>query len=115
MHEPSLRAWAERRGRTLVPQVMTMEHLRRRRERLRSLAAQRGATSIAVFGSVARGEARPDSDIDFLVEFGPGRNVLDLAELIVDLEEELGRPVDVVEIRIESLAAEAVRKEAIPL
>ncbi|MGH7868188.1 MAG: nucleotidyltransferase family protein, partial [Candidatus Dormibacteraceae bacterium] len=84
-----------------------------RRERLKSLASKRGARSLAVFGSVARGEAEPDSDIDFLIELGEGRNVLDLAELIGDLEEELGRAVDVVEIRVETPATKRVRQEAI--
>jgi predicted nucleotidyltransferase len=115
VHEPSLQAWAEKRGRFLVPQVMTMEFLRQHRERLKEVAAHRGARSLAVFGSVARGEAQADSDVDFLIELEKGRNVLDLAALIVDLEEELGRSVDVVEIRVQSPATERVRREAIPL
>ena len=47
-----------------------------------------------MFGSVARGQARPDSDVDFLVEMEAGRTVLDLSELILDLEEALDREVD---------------------
>jgi predicted nucleotidyltransferase len=53
----------------------------------------------ARFGSVARGEARADSDVDFLVEMDTNRSVLDLSELILDLEDGLGREVDVVQIR----------------
>jgi len=51
--------------------------------------------NIRVCGSVARGEARPDSDIDLVVDMDDNRDVLDLVELVLDLEEELGRRVDV--------------------
>jgi len=51
---------------------------------------------VRVFGSVARGEARPDSDVDFLVTFEPDRSLLDLGGLILDLEDLLGWSVDVV-------------------
>ncbi len=94
---------------------MTLTRLREKRERILSLAAARGARDIRVFGSVARGEARLGSDVDFLVEMEPGRNVLDLSELMVDLEEELGRRVDVIEIRAESPIAARIRREAVPL
>jgi predicted nucleotidyltransferase len=57
---------------------------------------RRGVVRASIFGSVARGEERPESDVDFLVEFEPGRTLFDLAGLCLDLEEELGRPVDVV-------------------
>ena len=49
-----------------------------------------------MFGSAARGDAREDSDVDFLVEFEPGRSLLDQAALAVDLQELLGRKADVV-------------------
>jgi len=55
----------------------------------------RGVTRAGVFGSTARGEARPESDIDFLVEFEKGRSLLDLSGLRLDLEEVLGCEVDV--------------------
>ena len=54
-----------------------------------------GARDIRVFGSVARGEERPDSDIDFLVTLEPGRTLMDLARLESRLEALLGRSVDV--------------------
>ncbi len=93
----------------------TLEELRARRAELLRLAAARGARNMRVFGSVARGEARADSDVDFLVELEPGRTVLDLSELILDLQEALGREVDVVQIRRPSPLAERIQREAIPL
>jgi predicted nucleotidyltransferase len=104
---------ARRRKASELP--MTLNRLREKRARILSLAAARGARDIRVFGSVARGEARLGSDIDLLVEMEPGRNVLDLSELMVDLEEELGRRVDVTEIRSESPIAARIRREAVPL
>jgi predicted nucleotidyltransferase len=94
---------------------MTLEGLRARRTDIEHVAARRGAHNIRVFGSVARGEARPDSDVDFLVEMEPGRTVLDLSELILDLEDVLGCKVDVVEIRRPSPLAEKIRAQAVPL
>ncbi|MBI4492248.1 MAG: nucleotidyltransferase domain-containing protein [Chloroflexi bacterium] len=94
---------------------MTLQDLRARRRDIERAAALRGAYNIRVFGSVARGEARPDSDIDFLVEMEPGRTVLDLSELILDLEEMLACEVDVVEIRHPSAIGEQIRAQAVPL
>ena len=56
---------------------------------------RRGVVRAGVFGSVARGDAGPDSDVDFLVEFEPGRSLVDLAGLRLDLAEVLHRDVDV--------------------
>jgi predicted nucleotidyltransferase/DNA-binding XRE family transcriptional regulator len=93
----------------------TLADLRARRDELLAIAARHGARQVRVFGSVARGDARPDSDVDFLVELERGRTVLDLSGLILDLEDALGRKVDVVEVRRPSEAAERVRHEAVPL
>jgi uncharacterized protein len=57
---------------------------------------RRRVVRASIFGSVARGDERPGSDLDLLVEFEPGRTLLDLSGLRLDLQEELGRPVDVV-------------------
>lgn len=65
------------------------------RERVIAIAHEHRAASIHVFGSVARGEDTPDSDIDFLVEFLPPLNLLTRIGLIDDLEAELGVSVDV--------------------
>ena len=69
-----------------------------------------------IFGSVARGEAGPHSDVDFLVELDPDRSLLDHAALQVDLEALLGRKVDVVtEGAIYWLLRRRILKEARPL
>ncbi len=70
--------------------------LEQTRDEILRLAARYGATNVRVFGSVARGEAQPESDIDFLVRMEPGRSIFDLAALVTELEALLGRPVDVV-------------------
>jgi uncharacterized protein len=92
---------------------VTLEDLRKRRGEILEIAAANGARNIRVFGSVVRGRARPDSDIDFLVEFEPGRGVLDLSGLILDLQDALGREVDVVEISEPSRIADRILREAV--
>lgn len=71
------------------------ELLQSKREKILQIAARHGARKVRVFGSVAQGEARRGSDIDFLVEMDEGRSLLDHAGLILDLERLLKRPVDV--------------------
>jgi hypothetical protein len=76
---------------------MTLEELlKEKRPEILRIAAKHGAHSVRVFGSVARGDAREDSDVDFLVDFEPGRSLLDHAALTLDLQELLGRKADVV-------------------
>ncbi len=94
---------------------LTLAALRARREEILRIARARGARKVRVFGSVARGQARGDSDVDFLVEMESGRTVLDLSELILDLEEALGCPVDVVENGRPSPIAERIQREAVPV
>jgi predicted nucleotidyltransferase len=93
----------------------TLEDLRARREEILRVAARHGAHNIRVFGSVASGRARMDSDIDLLVELEPDRTVLDLSGLILDLREELGREVHVVETGQTSRVARSIEREAVPL
>ena len=73
------------------------EELHKRREEIMGIAARHGARSVRVFGSAARGEERPDSDVDFLVEMEPGRSLFDMGRLLLDLQDLLGRKVDLVE------------------
>lgn len=70
------------------------EEIRKRRTEILRLARRRGAHNVRVFGSTLRGDAGPDSDIDFLVDLDPDRNLLDLGGLQMDLQELLERPVD---------------------
>lgn len=69
--------------------------LQDRRPDILRIAASHGASNIRVFGSAARGEDRPDSDLDLLVEMEAGRSLLDLVGLGQDLEDLLHRKVDV--------------------
>lgn len=71
-----------------------LDQVMRQRDAILHLATQRGARNVRLFGSVARGDARDDSDIDFLVDLAPGRSLLDLGGLLMDLQSLLGRPVD---------------------
>jgi uncharacterized protein len=67
-----------------------------KRQDILRLAAQHGARNVRLFGSLARGEARPDSDVDILITLDPERSLLDLIALQQDLEDLLGCKVDVV-------------------
>ncbi len=69
------------------------------RAEIRAAAVASGARDVRVFGSVARGEERPDSDVDLLVDLEPGRTLFDLAALEERLEGLLGRPVQVATAR----------------
>lgn len=80
------------------------------------LAAEHGATDVRVFGSAARGEADEASDIDFLVRMSPGRSLFDLGALLMDLQDLLGRRVDVVTERgLRPRMRERVLRDAIPI
>jgi predicted nucleotidyltransferase len=96
---------------------MTLQDLRvTQRDEILRLAAKRGARKVRVFGSVVRGEDRPDSDVDFLVEMDPGRTLFDLSGLVLDLEGLLGAPVDVVtEAGLRPRLRDRVLAEAVPL
>jgi len=76
--------------------MLVRERVTDLRREIERAAAAHGAREVRVFGSVARGEERPDSDVDFLVTLEPGRSLLDLARLEIELERLLGRRVEVV-------------------
>lgn len=93
-----------------------LSDLRRRRRAIQRIAARHGADAIRVFGSVARGEARPDSDVDLLVRMERGRTLFDQAGLLMDLRDLLGRDVDVLtEAALSGALRERVLSEAVPL
>jgi predicted nucleotidyltransferase len=69
--------------------------LREQREAILRIAARHGATDVRLIGSVARGEARPDSDVDLLVTWSEGTSLLNHAALMLELERLLGRKVDI--------------------
>ena len=76
-------------------QPPTLAMLRARRGEILALADQYGAYNVRVFGSVARGEATPTSDVDLLVNFSPGYTLLKLSGFVRSLRELLGYPVEV--------------------
>jgi hypothetical protein len=95
---------------------MNIEELRSRRAEILRLAALHGASNIRVFGSVARGEADERSDVDFLVDMGNGRSLLDLGGLLEGLRELLSHPVDAATERgLKARIRERVLREAVPL
>jgi hypothetical protein len=104
------------RGFTLESTMGIQEIIGYQRERIFATAAKYGASHIRVFGSVARGEADETSDVDFLVDLEPGRSLFDLGGLLYDLQELLGRNVDVVTpAGLRPRIRERVLKEAVAL
>jgi predicted nucleotidyltransferase len=96
--------------------MSTKQMLRSKRKRILEIAARHGARKVRVFGSVARGQDRPGSDVDFLVEMEEGRSLLDHAALILDLERLLKRPVDVASDRgLRPSVRRRILKDAIAL
>ena len=70
--------------------------VRRRRHDLVAAAAAHGVRNLRVFGSVARGEDRPDSDVDLLADLPPGLSLFGLGRVEADLEAILGSRVDLI-------------------
>ena len=90
--------------------------LKERREEIIRIAAKHGAFDVRIFGSVARGEARPDSDVDLLVKTASETSAWFPAGLILDLEEILDRRVEVVTERgLNQHIRNQVLREALPL
>ncbi len=97
--------------------MVTLDTLRsERREEILRLAEQRGARSLRVFGSVARGEANEKSDLDLLVAWEPGRSLLNHSRLVQDLQELLGMKVHVgTEKSLHWYVRDRILREATPL
>jgi len=92
------------------------ELVKEKRADILALAAKHGARNVRVFGSVARGDADEQSDIDVLVQMAPGRSLLDLGGLQYDLEQLLGCRVDVVtEQGLKARLREEILSEAVTL
>jgi len=97
-------------------QIQIAQLLHDHRPEILRIAAKRGARNVRIFGSVARGDADINSDIDFLVDLEPGRSLFDLGGLLMDLQELLGRPVDVVtEEGLRERIRARVLQEAVPV
>ncbi len=106
----------------LISHAITPETLELRsrlihyREQIQAIAAEHGISHIRIFGSVARGEATAESDIDFLVEMEPDRSLLDRIGCIQDLSDLLTCPVDVVTLKnIREEWRDRIQQEAILL
>jgi len=96
--------------------MTTFEVLRTRRADVLKIAQKHGVTSIRVFGSVVRGDDSADSDVDLLVTTGPEVSSWFPAGLILELENLLGRRVDIVtEAGVNSHIRDEVLSEAVPL
>jgi len=93
-----------------------LEILRARRDDILRLAASYGARNVRIFGSVARGDATQESDVDMLVEMEHGRTYLEFTGLWLDLQELLGQKVDLLcDGGISPYMADRVYAEAVPL
>ena len=96
--------------------MTTFDLLRAKRDAVLEMAKNHGVTSIRVFGSVARGEDRAESDVDLLVTTGSKVSAWFPAQLILDLEQMIGRSIDVVtEAGLNPLIREQVLKDALDL
>ncbi|RJP24499.1 MAG: DNA polymerase subunit beta [Candidatus Abyssobacteria bacterium SURF_5] len=90
--------------------------LKEKREEILQIAERHGARNVRVFGSAARGESGPQSDVDLLVDVGPDRTPFFPGGLLADLEELLGRKVDIVtEEALHWYIRERILEEAFPL
>ena len=97
--------------------VVTLDSLNKdRRAEILRLADLHGAHTLRVFGSVARGEAHADSDLDLLVAWDPGRSLMDHAELVDDLQSLLGMKVHIgTDMALHWYVREKILREATPL
>jgi uncharacterized protein len=92
------------------------EIIKIKREEILRIASRYGAGNVRVFGSTARGEAGPDSDLDLLVTPGPGMTLIRHSALVRELTEQLGCRVDVISDRgLKPRMRERVMNEAFPL
>jgi hypothetical protein len=113
--QAALRRFLAHPERTVSGQAV-IQRVLARRAAVRQAAARHGASNVRLFGSTARGESGPDSDVDLLVSFEPERTLFDLARLRAELERILEVPVDVVtDTGLSGNARDEILAEAIPL
>lgn len=86
-----------------------------KRDQINDLVRRHRGRAVALFGSVARGDDTPESDVDFLVEFDRGSSLFDLMDLQEALQELLGLPVDVVSAGGLKERDDHIRREAVPM
>ena len=93
-----------------------LERIMAERDRICEIAARHGARNIRIFGSVARGEEKEESDLDLLIDLEPDRSLLDIVALKSELEELLKISVDVAEpLTLHWYIRDRVIAEAVPL
>jgi predicted nucleotidyltransferase len=98
--------------------MLTKADILARREEILAIARKHGASDVRIFGSIARGDASEQSDLDLLVKFEPDRSLMDYGMLIEDLRGLLGFNVDVVSegaLRPGDHFRDEVLREAVPL
>jgi len=96
---------------------MTLDEVKAsKREEILRLASKRDARNLRVFGSVARGEDDAECDMDFLVDLEPGRSLMDLGGLQIDLEQLLGGKIGLVSSRgLRARVRDRILRDAVPL
>jgi len=94
--DPNLKAREIPNNITRIRFMENVKTLREKRDEILAIARQHGARNVRVFGSIARGESKRNSDLDVLVELEPGRSLLDIIAIKQDLEDLLNIKVDVV-------------------
>ncbi len=96
--------------------MLTLEHVRAHRDEILRLAKQRHASNVRVFGSVARGAAGPDSDLDILIDADPECSLFDLGGFLEDLRDIFGPRVDlVVADGLKERARSSVFRDVVPI